>query len=469
VALGVAASAPAQTATETQLLTGVGKDDPVTWDFFCTGGRNSGSWTTIGVPSCWELQGFGTYNYGNESLASQSSEQGLYKRTFTVPAAWSGRNVQLVFEGSMTDTTVKINGVSAGTMHQGAFTQFRYNVTSLLTYGASNLIEVTVAKKSSNASVNDAERTADYWIFGGIFRPVYLECRPVESIQRVAIDAKASGAFSVRAALNGISTADTLTGRILTLDGQQVGASFSVSLAGAPATATLSTTASGITPWNPEKPSLYQLVLELRQGATLLHTITQQFGFRTVEVRTGDGIYVNGVKIRLKGVNRHTFWPTSGRTSSPALAAQAIDLIRGLNMNAVRMSHYPPDQYFLDQCDAAGLMVLDEVPGWQGAYDNAVAPRIVQEVVQRDVNHPSIILWDNGNEEGWNTTVDASFAPYDPQGRTVLHPGPSSAYTFNGVNARHYPTYSDIQSSLAGSDIVLPTEFLHGLYDGGIG
>ena len=235
--VGAAANARAFITTQTLALSGTGKDDPVPWAFYCTGGQNSGVWTTIGVPSCWELQGFGTYNYGNQSLDQQSSEQGLYQKTFTVPAEWAGQSVQIVFEGSMTDTTVKINGVSAGATHLGAFTQFRYEIGTLLNYGASNLLEVTVAKKSANASINDAERTADYWIFGGIFRPVYLECRPVQAIQRVAIDAKANGALTARVSLNSITTANTLTGRVQTLAGQPVGLPFSVPLSGRPSTA----------------------------------------------------------------------------------------------------------------------------------------------------------------------------------------------------------------------------------------
>jgi len=109
--------------TEKVMLSGSGADDTVPWEFYCTGGRNSGFWTTIPVPSCWELQGFGNYNYGHDS--NPGSEQGLYRHSFDVPAEWQGQNVQLVFEGSMTDTEVKVNGVSSGTIHLGAFYLFR--------------------------------------------------------------------------------------------------------------------------------------------------------------------------------------------------------------------------------------------------------------------------------------------------------------------------------------------------------
>ncbi len=169
-------SASAQ-RTETIYLSGTDKDHMVQWDFYCTEGMNSGKWSKIGVPSNWELQGFGTYLYGRSDLVA--NEKGMYKYEFTVPKTWQKKKVFIVFEGSMTDTEVKINGKSAGPVHQGAFYRFRYDISSLLNYGGKNLLEVTVSKESANESINRAERRADYWVFGGIFRPVYLEAFPV--------------------------------------------------------------------------------------------------------------------------------------------------------------------------------------------------------------------------------------------------------------------------------------------------
>jgi hypothetical protein len=460
--------AQTSTSTQTLMLTGSGKDDPVTWGFYCTAGQNSGVQTTIGVPSCWQLQGFGGYNYGTSTvIADQTSEQGIYNYTFSVPASWAGQDTQLVFEGSMTDTTVLMNGTSAGVTHQGAFTQFRYDVTSMLNYGGSNTINVTVASESSNASINLAERQGDFWDFGGIFRPVYLECRPAQSIQRVAINALASGSLSALVTLNTITTANNVTAAVQTLAGVQVGPTLSASVSPGQSTVTLTGSIPGITTWNNESPYLYQLVFKLNAGSTLIHAYTQQFGFRTIQVLAGNGIYLNGVKIRLKGICKHTFWPDSGRTSSAALSAAAIAGMKGANITAVRMSHYPPDQHFLNQCDSQGLLILDELTGWQHAYDNATAARMVNEMVPRDVNHPCIIAWDNGNEGGWNTTVDGTFDQLDPQDRPVFHPGSNG--TVGGVYDKHYPPYYEFQSELEGTNVVLPTEFQHALYDGGGG
>ena len=117
--------------------------------------------------------------------------------------------------------------------------------------------------------------------------------------------------------------------------------------------------------WNPEFPNLYKVVVSFISGRKIIHQITKKFGFRTVELRPSDGIYVNGKRIIFKGVCRHTFWPSSGRTSSKKLAIDDVNLMKDMNMNAVRMSHYPPDDYFLDVCDSMGMFVLDELAGWQ--------------------------------------------------------------------------------------------------------
>jgi beta-galactosidase/beta-glucuronidase len=196
--LQVSASQIVNDDSNTQIvyLSGTDAANTVDWEFFCTDGRNSGVWSTIPVPSNWELQGFGTYNYGhdwrNESI-KLGKETGMYRHAFDIPAEWRGQVVHIVFEGSMTDTRVKVNGRSAGPVHQGAFYRFSYDITRLLRYGRTNLLEVEVDKHSADASVNRAERQADYWIFGGIYRPVFLEVLPKTHIARTAIDARADG------------------------------------------------------------------------------------------------------------------------------------------------------------------------------------------------------------------------------------------------------------------------------------
>jgi hypothetical protein len=424
---------------------------------------NSGKWTKIDVPSNWEQQSFGAYSYGHDKV--KSDEQGLYKYIFNVGRQWKDKNVFIVFEGVMTDAEVKINGEPAGPLHQGGFYRFKYNISHLLQYGALNTLEVKVNKQSANESINRAERGGDFWALGGIYRPVYLELSPASFIERVAINARADGAFQMDV-FGTFNKGMQVEAQLQTLAGKTVGEPFR------------QTTGDEVNPvslrkqfikpllWNPEEPNLYQVKVSLKRQGNIVHSFVQRFGFRTTELRPNDGFYVNGTRVIFKGVNRHSAWPLTGRTLSKALSIADIRLMKEMNMNAVRMSHYPPDQHFLDACDSMGLFVLDELTGWQAAYDTAAGRPLVKELVIRDANHPSVVMWANGNEGGWNRGLDKDFDLYDPQKRLVYHPWEK----FNGTDTKHYPDYNYVvNSSLYNKEVFFPTEFMHGLYDGGHG
>jgi hypothetical protein len=473
---GSMVSVPLVNPTEIEMLSGQGSDDAVPWDFYCsstlannrncTNAPGSGNWSTIPVPSNWELQGFGSYYYGTDNgFARGPVETGFYRRNFDVPPAWSGKQISIVFEGSMTDTDVTINGMSAGPTHRGGFYRFSYDVTSLLKFDGPNLLEVTVADESSNVSISNAERSADYWVFGGIFRPVYLAAVPSQSIGQVGIDARADGTLSVNVALAGVTAAGQVTARVLDAQAQPVGSQLVAPVTAGQTSAQLTATVAGIQTWSAETPNLYRVVVSMEQNGQPTHQVAETIGFRTVEVRAGAGVYVNGKKVLFRGVNRHSFWPSTGRALTATISHDDIQLIKAMNANAVRSSHYPPDRHFLDAADSQGLYVLDELAGWQHAYDTAGGMPLVREMVSFDANHPSIIFWDNGNEGGWNTALDGVFGQLDPQQRAVLHP----QQLMSGIQATHYPAYVAAQAALAGANIFMPTEFLHGLYDGGGG
>ena len=470
--LALATTLTAQTLpqTERQYLSGHGCDDTVEWDFFCTDGRNSGRWTKIGVPSCWELQGFGTYQYGISFYGKAfpegiAGEKGMYKYEFEVPEEFRGKQVSLVFEASMTDTEVKVNGRKAGSKHQGAFYRFSYNVTDLLKYGKKNQLEVTVSKESENASVNLAERRADYWNFGGIFRPVFLEVKPAVNLRHIAIDAQMDGSFRANCYTNISGDGMSIRAQILDGKGKKL-ADTTVPLKAGSDWTTLQLNVSAPALWTAETPNLYKAQFSLldKEGKVLHHE-TETFGFRTIEVRESDGLYVNGVRINVRGVNRHSFRPESGRTLSKAKNIEDVLLMKGMNMNSVRLSHYPADPEFLEACDSLGLYVMDELGGWHGKYDTPTGVRLIEGMIERDVNHPSIIWWSNGNEKGWNIELDGEFHKYDPQKRPVIHPQGN----FSGFETMHYRSYGESQNYMRLPEIFMPTEFLHGLYDGGHG
>lgn len=456
--------------TERQYLSGRGCDDMVEWDFFCTDGRNSGKWTKIGVPSCWELQGFGTYQYGITFYGKAfpegiADEKGMYKYEFEVPEKFRGQQVNLVFEASMTDTEVKVNGRKVGSKHQGAFYRFSYNVTDFLKYGKKNLLEVTVSKESENASVNLAERRADYWNFGGIFRPVFLEVKPAVNLRHIAIDAQMDGSFRANCYTNISNDGMSVRAQISDSKGKKLTETTVPVKAGGDWTS-IQLNVSNPTLWTAETPNLYKAHFSLLdKNGKVLHNETETFGFRTIEVRESDGLYVNGVRINVRGVNRHSFRPESGRTLSKAKNIEDVLLMKDMNMNSVRLSHYPADPEFLEACDSLGLYVMDELGGWHGKYDTPTGVRLIEGMIERDVNHPSIIWWSNGNEKGWNTELDGEFHKYDPQKRPVIHPQGN----FSGFETMHYRSYGESQNYMRLPEIFMPTEFLHGLYDGGHG
>ena len=460
--------------TERQYLSGTGLGSTVTWQFRVSEGRNSGRWSKIEVPSQWELQGFGEYTYGRwykkPGVKNPSMEEGTYKRSFRVPRNWQGQNIRLWFDGVMTDTEVLVNGQSAGPVHQGGFYRFSYDVTELLKYGSSNQIEVRVKKHSDNRTVNAAERKADWWLFGGIYRPVWLEAKPATHIERLAVDAQADGTLKLDVYLKGVTEEGYLGIEVEPLQKkdtlfEETTVVFVQFKEGA---STLHSTSrwEDICPWTPESPNLYQLRVYLcDKNTNPRHFVDTRIGFRTIDFRPRDGLYLNGTKLVMKGINRHSFHPDGGRTTNKELSIQDVKLIKEMNMNAVR-SHYPPDEHFLDACDSLGLLYIDELAGWQNAYDTPTGTRLVREMLTRDVNHPCIVLWSNGNEGGWNTAVDSLFRTYDPQKRHVIHPWAD----FDELDTHHYPAYlTGVARFTNGYKVFMPAEFMHGQYDQGHG
>ncbi len=460
------------TEKEIQYLSGTDNENTVTWDFFCTSGRKSGFWTKIEVPSQWEQQGFGEYDYGRDYRTYGkkhifANETGIYKHKFVVPENWKGKEIFIVFEGSMTDTEVKINGKTAGPGHQGAFYRFRYNISDKILFGKENELEATVHKMSSNESVNNAERFADYWIFGGIFRPVYLEAVPEEFLDRVAISANASGEFSMDVFPVNLKKKQTIKAEIFDNQGNIVRTCETWTDKN-DSLITLKCVVEKPLLWTSETPNLYSVRVSLNDVSGEKYQLKQKFGFRTVEIRQGDGVFINGTKVKFKGINRHVFWPETGRCVNPSINLLDISLMKEMNLNAVRCSHYPPDQSFLDLCDSLGLFVLDELAGWQNAYDTPAGEKLVREMVIRDVNHPSVVFWSNGNEGGTNKELDDDFEIYDPSKRPVIHAHHRPGNDYNGIDCNHYENYYSSKKILEGPLIYMPTEFLHGQDDGGM-
>jgi hypothetical protein len=450
--------------TQVKYLSGKGPNDAVAWKFFCTSGMNSNKWTTILVPSCWEQQGFGKYDYGFAKDSIRGKETGFYQYRFKVDPSWKNKQVNIVFEGVMTDAAVKINGKQVGPSHHGAFYSFSYNITSFINFETENELEVRVDKHSDNNSVNEAERKGDFWIFGGIFRPVFLEALPQEHIAQVKINAQYNGEFDALVTTTNFGGDQKLVVEIL--DAQNKVVANYKGNAQTNLIARIQGKLPNAKPWTPETPNLYTAKFIYYTHQKITHTVYKKFGYRTVEVKPRDGIYVNGVQVKMKGVNRHSFRPETARTLSYQNSVEDVLLMKAMNMNAVRMSHYPPDEHFLQVCDSLGLFVLDELAGWHGNYNTNTGKKLLKELIDHDGNHPSIVLWANGNEGGHNVELDPYFDAFDWQKRVVIHPW----QLFNGIETQHYREYNyGIGNYENGKEILMPTEFLHGQFDGGHG
>ena len=469
-----ALAATAAPQAERIYLSGEGPDDAVAWDFFCSKGRKSGEWTTIPVPSNWEQEGFGNYNYGHD--LPKHDETGTYRTTFMVPEEWKEKHVRLVFEGAMTQTEVKINGKPVGAPNLGGYVPFRFTLDKkVLKYGEENTLEVLVKKKPDNKSLDLAERKADFWVFGGIYRPVYLEVQPKEFVNRVAIDARADGTFRMDvfpqvhrpASFRGPRKiyVDEVQAQIQTLDGVKVGKLMSASIGGGAGRIRLSTVVSNPARWSPETPSLYQVQVTLLKEGRPISQKTEHFGFRTFELKRGDGFYLNGRKIRIRGMNRNVFDPQHGRTVSKERVWKDARAIKEMNVNLVR-SHLPATAEFMRACDELGIMVIAELTNWHPpVMDAPIARNIAYELVTTYQNYPSVILWANGNENGYNLAIDELYHLVDLQDRPVIHPWA----LFEDIETMHYPSYEALTNCLSSGNVYLSTEFQHGLYDGGHG
>jgi hypothetical protein len=457
-ALDAASALPADIETTRIALSGQGVGDAVEWDFRIDAGARAGSWSRLPVPSHWEQFGFGSV----DERGSAGGEQGTYRTSFELPARWPRQRVWLIFDGSMTDTTVTINGQSAGPTHQGGFYRFEYDVSELVTPGR-NELEVVVNERSSNASVNAVERGPEHWSLGGIYRPVYLEVYPEQFIERMAADARSNGDIEVDVYVHNVNEPGRLVARMFDDSVRSIGPAFSADVAPGASVVKLSGHIDELDPWASESPTRYLLEVELRVAGEPKHVLRTRIGFRSVELRAGDGIYVNQRKLRLRGVVRRGVWPDTGYASSVERAALDVQLLKGMNASAARSAGRPAEEPFLDQADAEGLYVLDELAASSGAsYDLDVGRQLVKELVTAGVNHPSVALWSSGS--AFAPELDAEFARWDPSARPVIHPGAADAT----LDTREEPSFAELSGKLT-STLALPTRLLNGLYDGGGG
>ncbi|WP_246955010.1 glycoside hydrolase family 2 TIM barrel-domain containing protein [Brachybacterium sp. Marseille-Q7125] len=376
-------------------------------------GADLGEETTIQVPGLWQLQGHGAPQYTNVIYpiprdvphVPDENPTGHYSRTLEVPADWAealtdGARLLLRFQGVDSAAKIWIDGAEIGVTSGSRLTQ-EFDVTEALSAPGEHLLEVRVVQWSVNTYVEDQ----DMWWMSGIFRSVDLLLRPTGGIHDLVTDADfdpATGHGTVRATAYGA-------------DGQPVPATISIPALGIEQpTAEEPFEVGQVQPWSAEVPHLYEATV-----ATETETVTLKLGFRRVEV-DGDIFRVNGERIVFRGVNRHEVDSVVGRTQHVENQDLDAALMKQHNLNAVRTSHYPPHQRFLEVCDEVGLYVIcegdfethgfhadstwgedptgaAEGPARNPLFEESLVERS-ERFVRRDRNHPSIVMWSIGNE-----------------------------------------------------------------------
>ena len=405
---------------------------------------NDSEWKTIAVPSSWQMQGYGTPIYTNITYPfkadwpkvmnepprdwtafDERNGVGSYRRNFDVPANWNGRRVFLNFDGVDSAFYLWINGQKVG-YNTGSRNATEFDITPFLKRGQSNSLAVEVYQYSSGSYFEDQ----DMWRMSGIFRNVTLWSAPLVHVRdfRITTDLDAqyrNATMQVSAKVRNYSDRP-VAARTLTV---ALHDSSNKAVAGAQARIAVPALAPGqereisvVIPvanpakWTAETPNLYTAVLSLVDEARTTELLSQRVGFREIEVR-GRLFLVNGVPIKLKGANRHENDPNTGHYVTEASMIRDIELMKQSNCNHVRTSHYSNDPRWYELCDELGLYVVGEANVECHGLGTAISsePRWEKMVVDRNVanvenfkNHPSIVIWSMGNENGNGTTLHAA-------------------------------------------------------------
>ena len=327
----------------------------------------------------------------------------IYRRHFRVPGELRGRRIFVDFAGVMTAATLTLNGEKLGE-YRGGYTPFSFELTPHLKWNADNVLAVEV-DSTERPDIPPFGQNIDYLTFGGIYREVSLRAVPdvyIENVFAKPVDVRSdSRRVDVQCFLSkpAAAPAKALKLKLELRDGNQVLASKTQDAGplpeGGPTVVSLGQLGA-VQLWDLEHPKLYQVSVQLDDGANVVDEYSTRIGFREARF-TPDGFQLNGTTIKLRGLNRHQTFPyVGGAMPSRVQRRDALILKKDLKCNIVRTSHYPQSTHFLDCCDEVGLLVFEEIPGWQHIGDQAwqdLAVRNVGEMIRRDWNHPSIILW----------------------------------------------------------------------------
>jgi len=429
-------------------------------------------WPKIQVPSNWQLAGFGTPIYTNirypfdfdpkaPRVPRDDNPVGSYRTSFVVPHGWEGRQVHLQFDGVDSAFYLWINGRKVGYSEDSRLPA-EFDVTSFVKPGA-NLLAVEVFRWSDGSFLEDQ----DMFRLSGIFRDVFLWSSGPQYVRDFEVHADLDSAYqdatlSLKVLVSNVAKARAAGSVILELadaDGRVVAPAQKRPFAsggGAESAVEFRVPVAGPKRWTAETPYLYRMLLTLEDSlGHVLEAIPSQVGFRKVEIRDGR-LLVNGRAILIKGVDRHEHDPDAGHHLGRDLMIRDIELMKQHNVNAVRTSHYPNDPAWYDLADRYGLYIVDEAnlethgfgadPKNRIAHDPVWQPAMIdrmQRMIERDKNHPSVILWSMGNEAGDGPNFEAAYRSIKARdaSRPVHYEGTTAHGGSNAdVNSFMYPT-----------------------------
>ncbi|MDR2498813.1 MAG: DUF4981 domain-containing protein [Tannerellaceae bacterium] len=438
-------------------------------DFFAEG-MDDGAWSAIPVPANWEMHGYGDKLFRNVNspfkadpprVPREYNPTGAYRTSFELPADWEGKEIFLRFEKVASASFVWINGREVG-YNEGAQEPAEYRITDFVREGK-NFLAVLVLKYSDGYYLEGQ----DYWRLAGIFDDVTLYAAPATRIYDWQISTVFDSSFAdARLTVNTlVKSYDKapkgryrLAAQLFDPENKLV-ATLASDAFNADALKTVGMTKMIRTPrkWSAETPSLYRLRMQLLSGAKAIDSTEVRIGFKQTEIRNGV-FYLNGVPIKISAQNSHMQHPDIGHVMREDIIRQDFAILKQFNFNAVRTSHYPPVNKYLDLADEYGLYIIDEAGTEAHATEyisrdssfTAMYRERVRQMVVRDRNHPSVLFWSAGNEsgEGFNISeVVKEGRRLDPT-RYWMYGGNAFAHPAEEIIGPRYPTPVELEMQI---------------------
>ncbi len=441
-------------------------------------------WNEIKVPSVWQTEGYDHLMYRNipmefapydpPNVPKEINPTGCYRRIFDIKKEWNGRKIILHFDGVKSNAFVWINGKYLG-YDEGGMTPAEFDITDFIT-DKNNQLTVLATRWSSGSYLEDQ----DMWRYSGIYRDVYIYSKPSVSISDLTIITDFDKEYKNANLILKIATNSSSSGKynlkctLLDFEKNQI---FSESAPIENLNATFIKDIKLPNQWSDEKPYLYTLVIELLNPQNeSVEIIKKKIGFRELELINGKAC-LNGKPVYFKGVNRHEHHPDFSGTITREMMIKDIFLMKQNNVNAVRTCHYPDSPLWYDLCDEYGILLQDEVNAechykedWFPTlefYHNAFMNRFIG-MVQRDKNHPSVVMWSTGNECGLNEIhyKMQDYARANDPTRFIMHQAnnPDGEAPYVDIIGPRYPTVSRLKHiALTTQKPVVMGEYAHAM------